>query len=150
MTEQPNQVLVLMNKYTVNSPALRRVPLSSLSIHGRRLVFGLTGYGWPDSLALEFIGGGLVARNHRSDLSDAGTQIAQPGVSTVSMVTRANGTWGSDGAYLLDGSPPIIWATAPGLDLPRTNCAWRSGRISARSSGPKCANTPRTSPWLGF
>ncbi|WP_327179261.1 hypothetical protein OG599_30905 [Streptomyces sp. NBC_01335] len=117
MTEQSNQVLVLMRKYTLNSPTVRRVPLSSLSTHGRRLVFGVTGYRWPDSFALEFVDGGLVARNYRFDLKNVGTQIAQAGVSTVSMVTRANGTWGSDGAYLLEGSPPIHWVTEPGLEL---------------------------------
>ncbi|MFF7361918.1 hypothetical protein [Streptomyces sp. NPDC008125] len=117
MTEQSNQMVVLMQKYTFNSPTVRRVPLSSLSIHGRRLVFGITGYRWPDSFALEFVGGGLVARDHRFDLSDVGTQIAQAGVSTVSMVSRANGTWGSDGAYLLEGSPPVHWSTEPGLEL---------------------------------
>ncbi|MFD6420471.1 hypothetical protein [Streptomyces sp. NPDC060198] len=117
MTEQANPLLALMQKYTVKSPTVQRVPLSSLGIHGRRLVFGVTGYRLPDSFALEFVDGGLVAANHQFDLSDVVIQIAQVGISPVSMVTRANGTWGSDGAYLLVGSPPITWATAPGPDL---------------------------------
>ncbi|MGW0854226.1 hypothetical protein [Streptomyces sp. NPDC002690] len=117
MTEQPSSLAALMGKYTVNKPTLRRVPLARLGVHGRRLVFGVTGYTFPNPFALEFIDGGLIARDYQLDLDNIVIQIAEDGVFPVSMVTRAKGIWGSDGAYLLDGSPPVTWEIEPGPDL---------------------------------
>ncbi|CAM5450125.1 hypothetical protein ACTFBT_00435 [Streptomyces microflavus] len=33
------------------------------------------------------------------------------------MATRVNGAWGADGAYLLDGNPPVNWNEEPGSGL---------------------------------
>jgi hypothetical protein len=33
------------------------------------------------------------------------------------VATRVNGAWGADGAYLLDGNPPINWNEEPGSGL---------------------------------
>ncbi|WP_431683664.1 hypothetical protein [Kitasatospora sp. KL5] len=81
-------------------------------------MLGNTGYRWAaDALALEFAGGGLVARGHRFDSTNIDPCIVEAGIHAVTMVSRTNGAWGADGADMLTGQPPVTWATDPGPDL---------------------------------
>lgn len=118
MTEQPFSLEALWPRYTVNNPTFQRVPLSDLHVHGRRLVLGSTAYRWGAApLALEFARSGLVAHGYCLDLTNIQPQIAKVGIHPITMVTRVNGVWGADGAYLLNGNPPVNWDSPPGPDL---------------------------------
>lgn len=50
-------------------------------------------------------------------MQDCPTRFQSRQLGRGSVVTRVNGAWGADAAYLLDGNPPINWNQEPGSGL---------------------------------
>lgn len=118
ITEQPLSLEALWPCSAVNAPKFRRVSLSDFNVHGPRLVLGSTGYKvgrrppLPGVRERRTFGPRPAARS-----DEIHPQVAKVGIHPVTMVTRVNGVRGADGAYLLDGNPPISWNEEPGSDL---------------------------------
>ncbi len=116
MTEQTMNDMT--QRYCVNTPQVHKEPLSRLNVHGPRQILGITNFMWPaNAPVLEFVGGRLVARDFRFDLTHIDSRIVEVDTHPVGLVNRVNGTWGLDGAHLITGNPRVDWAADPGADL---------------------------------
>lgn len=147
ITEQPLSLEALWPCSAVNAPKFRRVSLSDFNVHGPRLVLGSTGYKvgrrppLPGVRERRTFGPRPAARS-----DEIHPQVAKVGIHPVTMVTGVNGVRGADGAYLLDGNPPISWNEERGSDLEAHRLCVEIGQSSRSRSAATNATHPRPAP----